>query len=526
MKISKLKIRTTHCCQKVQTEAATNSKTPLDPFPFRHLLFPCLLLSYLQRRTLWKALAGALAASFVVLCPICTRAQSTPAQTDPDIPMPARPIPAGSTGASLPTRPAPILKTLPTGVRLLLQKEPEASGVAIVLFVRMEQDDSPADRAAGLLVASALFGGHADRGYNGVAELAYELGGPLETLHTPQYIAVTCLTTAAQIPTAAHLLCDSVVKADFASEALDRARKAIRQERMRRDADVFEREYTYAVGNLRGETEPSEAQLARVTQAQAQAYFRARYLPDRTVISVAGNFDPESVIRSFRVDCADYDRRPLHYPNYAPPAQEPSSKNSPIASVECGTPNATGYAFAVGDAPTVDSSDFPAFMVLNVLLGQGHASRLFAQVRERLGVGYRVGTEYRVDRAEPLVAYLDWKRPAESTEGEASAQAAKLRDLLLAQFDALQKAPANESELERARNHAIGREMLRHERLRERAFLPGWYETMGLGFGFDAALHDLLARVTAADIQRVARKYLTRPASLTTIPTTAARALP
>ncbi len=514
-----MKSRTTLSDTHYQNESVANSKTPFNPFPFRHLPFR-YLLGWVVRR-LRTAFVGALAAYFVFLSPIHPQAQSTSAQTNPGIPMSAHPVPAGSTGASLPTRSAIVLKMLPTGVRLLLHKEPESSGVAIVLFVRMEQDDSPADRATGLLVASALFGGHADRGYNGVAELAYELGGPLETLHTRQYVAVTCLTTAAQIPTAAHLLCDSVVKADFAPEALERAREAIRQERIRRAADAFERLYAQAVSSLRGEIEPSEAQLAHVTQAQAQAYLRARYLPDRTVISVTGNFDLESVIRSFRVDCADYDRRPLHYPNYAPDEQELSAKNAPLAPVVCQTSDAAGYVFAVVDAPTIGSVDFPAFTILHVLLGQGHASRLFAQVRERLGVGYRVGTEYRVDRAEPLVAYLDWKRPPELSSAEAAALAMKLRGLLEDQIEALQKSSASGSEMERARNFAVGRERLRHERLRERAFLSGWYETLGLGFGFETGLPELLARVTVADIQRVARKYLTRRVSLTTIPTSA-----
>jgi zinc protease len=175
-------------------------------------------------------------------------------------------------------------------------------------------------------------------------------------------------------------------------------------------------------------------------------------------------------------------------------------------------------------APALTDDDYPAFIVLKSVLGEGHASRLFQRLRDTQGIGYNVGAVWQTSLSDPLVAYLQWDakgdRASQSQRLEASAPMSPQTalGLLHRQLDELISEPPTAAEVERARNLAVGREILRHERARDRAFLLAWYEAMGPGSAFDASLPQRLARVSKEDVLRVARKYLNPRASVVLSP--------
>ncbi len=405
--------------------------------------------------------------------------------------------------------------TMPDGVRLLLKPEAASELVAIVAFVRIPADTTPLENATGALVAQALFFGSLNRSLEHVAGSVAQVGGGLETLRTPDYVAITCITVRTQLDEAAYLLCEALKNADFTPEALDRARQEILEARRARSADGFETACAAIRDQIGAQPEPGTA-LRRVTQEMAQDYFHRRYLPARTVITVVGQFQPEQAQRSFTHYLFDYDRpAPTHALVPAAPKSnfEPKTETLSVSG-------SASYALVATPAPDVASPDYAAFTVLQTLLGGGHASRLFRRVRDQLGLGYDMGTIYRADRADPLIAYLQWDSQRALLNPNASLKPTpdNALKLLRAQLDGLISDPPTDAELSRARNFAIGRDALRHERARDRAFLLGWYETMGLGDTFDADFPRRLAAVTRADLLRVAKTYLTPRLSVTVLP--------
>src|SRR5205823_4813964 len=110
------------------------------------------------------------------------------------------------------------------------------------------------------------------------------------------------------------------------------------------------------------------------------------------------------------------------------------------------------------------------------LLGDGHASRLFRRVRDAQGFGYSVGALHQAYLDDPLVAYLEWDtRRIASSDSSGSAADTALR-LIETQLDSILSDPPTEAEIIRARNVAVGRDALRHERASDRAFYLAWYE--------------------------------------------------
>jgi predicted Zn-dependent peptidase len=430
---------------------------------------------------------------------------------------------------------------LPTGVRLVLTPEPEGDTVAISLFVVTPEDTTPQENAVGEMVARALFFGSARRSFEAVAASVAQVGGSLETLRAPRYVAVTCITTQSHLPEAAYLLSDALKNADFPPQALQRAYRGWLDERRKRQKTPFEAAQQTLADQMRETAALEPMQLRRVTPAQARSYFQSRYVPERTVIALAGRFAPEIAQQTFAANLDDFTRRPSHSPRLSSePRRLQGSEKARVLPVA----GQAAYALVGTDAPSVSSPDYPAFLVLQTILGIGHASRLFRQLRETAGFGYAVGAVYPADRDGPLIAYAQWDARREATrkapspdapetsrheasrQGEASSEKRepKLENpnaqcvTLGAVMDSLLTSPPGEAELERARRLAVSREMLRRERVRERAFLPGWYEAMGLGYAYHLVLPRRLAAVTREDVLRVARTYLATRAAVLLLP--------
>lgn len=417
-----------------------------------------------------------------------------------------------SCGAQTPA-PSPQMVTLSDGVRLILKPETDSDVVALCVFVRrVEPDRTPQEVAVGEVVAHALFFGSLNRSYDAVMDSIGQVGGGgLEVRQTPDVIAITCVTAPRQVREAIYLLCEALKNADFNPEALERVRQDLFKERQQHAQDRFAIAYDALCTQVRGgQDTPDPFLIQRITQEQAQAYFQTRYVPARTAIAVVGRFNALQVQSDFNSLLFDYDRQPPHKSAPADPTHTELGGKPQRFS----TPGGAAYALVAIPAPAMTDPDYPAFLVLHAALGSGHASRLFRRVRDALGIGYEVDAAFRPDLGQPMIAYLQWD-PGRSTSAPTPPAALKL---LTAQMDALISAPLTDTELVRARNMAIGRDALRHERARDRAYLLGWYEVMGVGYDFDANLPSRLATVTRDDVLHAAKTYLSQRASALVIP--------
>jgi predicted Zn-dependent peptidase len=200
----------------------------------------------------------------------------------------------------------------------------------------------------------------------------------------------------------------------------------------------------------------------------------------------------------------DFDRapgRPIRptRDDYAPPSRS-----------ERIVPASTTLLLAGFRAPAVADPDYPAALVLEAMLGGGKSSRLFRQVRDVGGVGYAVGTLFpTLARPSHLVAYVEYD-PARDTK-PSSADHPNPEKLLLDTVRTLITNPPSSVEVERAKRYAAGAHALNHQRTRDRAFYLGLYETLGVGYAFDAELSKRIEAVTPQDVARVAKACLNDP---------------
>ncbi|HWE45473.1 MAG TPA: pitrilysin family protein [Caulobacteraceae bacterium] len=233
------------------------------------------------------------------------------------------------------------------------------------------------------------------------------------------------------------------------------------------------------------------------TLADVQAFHATYYRPDNAVLVVVGDFDPAQLNAWI-----DQYFGPIVRPAGAIPrvtATEPM-RTAPrtIADYEPNTPLPAvlmSYPF-----PAASSPDMPALIVLDAILSKGDSSRLnddlvykqqiaqeafsFQELRQQPGA-YAIGA-----------VMAEGKTPQ---EGEHA---------ILAELARLRNEPVSDAELRRAKNQLIT------DTLRQRETDEGQaseLETAVVLYGDASKVNRLVSdvqAVTAADVQRVAQKYL------------------
>ena len=150
--------------------------------------------------------------------------------------------------------------------------------------------------------------------------------------------------------------------------------------------------------------------------------------------------------------------------------------------------------------PTFESEDYPALLLLNVILGaSGLSSRLFLELRDKKGLAYVVRSSY-----EPLklAANFSIYIATEPKNIEVSLNGFK------EEVDKIKNIPVSIEELDNARNNLLGKWAFLQENNNQQATLSAHYAAMGLGFDFNDRAKERLQTVTPEQILKCANKYL------------------
>jgi zinc protease len=153
------------------------------------------------------------------------------------------------------------------------------------------------------------------------------------------------------------------------------------------------------------------------------------------------------------------------------------------------------YIYLGGLVPGAPSPDAPAIMVANQIL----SARLGAELREKQGLAYSVGSSVRFDHD------FGWLACAMGT-GKKNFTAAK--DGILHEIQRLRDEPPSAEEVSIAQNSIWGSTLTSQLSRVNQAFYMGVDEFIGVGYDRSAHLAELVRAVKPADIQRVAGQYL------------------
>ncbi len=234
--------------------------------------------------------------------------------------------------------------------------------------------------------------------------------------------------------------------------------------------------------------------VGKITREQVSTFYQQHYRPDGASIVAVGDVTVAEIRRELLQRLAGWT---------APAAPVGAvAKASVIAAVEERriVRDLTQTTVLLG-RPTIrqDDPDYFPLSVATYVLGGGSASRLYTRVREERGFAYSVYSSVMPARygASDLVSL--------QTRTDGVVEAVRLTREEMAR---LAREPMAPRELSLAKSYLIGSFPLRLDTSDKLARFLGAVEENGLGLDYPDRYKERIARVTAADVQRVAAKYL------------------
>jgi zinc protease len=248
--------------------------------------------------------------------------------------------------------------------------------------------------------------------------------------------------------------------------------------------------------------------VATLDRDQVVRFHRERYRPDATVIAVVGDVSRAEVRAALIARLGTW-RRPATPPPVIPIAPPVAPAESRVIA----RPLTQTTVLLGRPAIRQDSPDYAALVVANYILGGGSASRLYSRVREERGLAYGVDSSLSAARhgASQTISL--------QTRNETADEAARLVKDEMRKLVRDEVAPR---ELELAKAYLIGSYPLRVDTSSKVASLVITLEEAGLGLDYPERYRERIARVTAADVRRVAAVYLD-PATFSTVMVTGKR---
>jgi zinc protease len=301
--------------------------------------------------------------------------------------------------------------------------------------------------------------------------------------------------------TAIDILCDIMQHASLPPEELAKELDVIRREMdmgqddpgRRSGRRLFETAYTKSpyrftiIGYLDifNELKPEDI----------RSYYTQRYAPNNVFYVVAGDITHAEVVKQIRAAYAKTKSRalpPLVLP--AEPRQTAAREIIEEASIEL------GHLHIAWHIPELRHPDVPILDVLAVLLGSGRSSRLYQEVREKQGLVHYADA-WTYNPGNPGLFGVSAMVDAE--------QFGAARDALLAEVEKLKSETLSAAELRKAVKQFVSATLATRKTMQGQAQDLGgnWIATGDLNFS--ARYLAAVERVTPADLQRVARTYLT-----------------
>ncbi|MCY4618172.1 MAG: pitrilysin family protein [Chloroflexi bacterium] len=298
--------------------------------------------------------------------------------------------------------------------------------------------------------------------------------------------------------TAVDVVVDMVCRPRFDRDELEKERSVILEELAQIEDSPYQ-----LVGELMAEVMWRDTPLGRdiagtpesvngIPYEDTVSYWRSQYSPGNTLVSVAGEIDPDAVLA-----------RVTALTERWAPAQAEDRRAAPLSTagdrVAVRIKETEQTQICIG-LPTITSRhpDRHALSLMTAMLGDGMSSRLFLKVREELGLVYDIHSSLALMRDSGVMQLSMGVDPENVTQAlEATlGELARLRD------------GVTEEELQRARRLAAGRMLMGMEDTRAVSAWNGGQMLLHEELRSVDEVNEQYQAVEADDVARLANLYL------------------
>jgi zinc protease len=235
--------------------------------------------------------------------------------------------------------------------------------------------------------------------------------------------------------------------------------------------------------------------LGRLTLDDLKAYYRLYYNPANAFIVVAGSFDREKLLPAIRQKFGSIPAGKK--PDQEKPGEQiQNGERRIIVNREAQVP----YLLKAYHVPNIHDSDGYVLEVAEAILSGGKSSRFYTNLVTEKGLVSGAGADNSLLSRDPGLFFL-FAEPLPGKDVRA------VEEALDEEIRRLQTEPVGEEELEKAKNQLESSFVYSQDSIFYQAMLLARYEVLGDWRKIDDYVPSL-RKVTAADIQRVTRKYL------------------
>lgn len=408
------------------------------------------------------------------------------------------------TALAIPAGAAPLAhrEVLPNGIRLLVAPRPSIPIVVLRVYLRAGSAFDPPD-APGLanLTAELLTRGTAKRTAPEIDRAIEFVGGSLEADAGRDGTTVSLAILKKDLDLGLDLLAEVLMTPTFPQDELQRKVGEI-EGALHRSEENPEVLAGRALVRLIYPGHPyahpvtgTIESVQKLTRDQVMRFYRTRYRPDAALIAVVGDVTPDGIRQALLSRLA----------GWSAPTEAitviPEAPAAPPVSAETITRSDLTQATVLLGRPGIrqDHPDYFPLVVANYILGGGSASRLYTRVREENGLAYAVYSYLSPGRYGASYAV------SLQTRVDAVAEAVRL---VKEEMTRMGKAPVEERELRLAKSFLIGSFPLRLDTSRKVADMLVSIEEYQLGLDYPDRFTSEIAKVNAADVQRVAARYM------------------
>ena len=399
--------------------------------------------------------------------------------------------------------PGVTMTTLDNGLTIIVREDHSAPVVSAQSWAMAGSVHEGKWLGAGLshVLEHMLFKGTTSRPGSRIDQEVQEAGGYMNAYtsfdRTVYHIDVP--NTGAR--TAIDILCDIMQHATLPPDELAKEMDVIRREMdmnvddpgRRASRRLFETAYTRSPYRLTVIGYPDI--FNELKPADIQNYYHEKYAPNNVFFVVAGDVKADEVVAQIRESYKNSKAKPLP-PMVLP--EEPK-QTAPREIVE-EAPIEIGHAHFAWHIPELRHPDVPALDVLAVLLGHGRSSRLYQEVREKQGVAHHVDA-WTYSPGNPGLLGVSAVMDAE--------QFSATRDAVLAEVEKIKGTQVSAEELGKAMKQFVSGMLSTRKTMDGQAGDLGSSWLTASDLTFSERYLAAVKRVTPADVQRVAREYLT-----------------
>lgn len=396
---------------------------------------------------------------------------------------------------------------LKNGLRVIIVEDHTAPVFSIAITYNVGSRNERAGRTGfAHLFEHMMFKGSANVGSGEHFMLVYNNGGDMNGSTNKDRTNYFERLPTNQLDLALFLESDRMRALDITKENLQNQISTVKEERRQgvdnqpygRTMEAFD-DLAYENVNYKHSVIGSMADLEAATVEDVQAFFRTYYAPDNAALVIVGDVKPAECLAKVRQYFESIPSQP------APPEPdmtEPAQAKEKRLTIE--DPLARATRLDIGyHIPSAASPDYDALTVLSSVLSSGTSSRFTQTIVRQKQLALQAFAGPMESRGPGLFRAIGILSPAPGKS------AGDLEAAIYEEIDKVKTGRIEDWEIEKARNSARRSYLGGLTSSLQRAVLMSQYAVYYNDPNLINTRLDRLMAVTAADVQRVAVKYLT-----------------